>query len=81
MANHDNTGGLWKNKERNHKKAPDFIGQITVEGQTYYISAWANTDKSNRRPDLSIRVNQKALDKQYQHPPQGGKEKDDEPPF
>lgn len=84
MASIDNTGGLWRNKKRNHPKSPDYIGQITIEGVTYFISAW-KTDGSGKKPAVSIKVNQKDLNaevqpqkKQYDNPP---KEFDDDIPF
>ncbi|MFG1559537.1 hypothetical protein ABMA84_15825 [Halobacteriovorax sp. XZX-2] len=85
MASINNTGGLWKNKQRNHPKSPDFTGQVTIEGVTYYISGW-KTDGKQGKPVVSIKVNQKKLEdpitqpkqKQYTEPP---KDFDDDIPF
>lgn len=83
MASLDNTGGLWPNKKRDHPKAPDFIGQVTIDGKVHYLSAWY-TDGTNRKPKISMRVNQsdapiqKSSQTQYTTPP---KDFDDDIPF
>ena len=83
MASLDNTGGLWQNTKRDRPKAPDFIGQVTIDGKTHYLSGWY-TDGKNRKPKISMRVNQsnapiqKTSTTQYNEPP---KDFDDDIPF
>lgn len=74
MAQHENTGGLWTNQKQEHPRAPAYIGSINIKGEVYNISAWVieKTGEQDKRPDISITVNQQQL---------GKVKKDDDVPF
>ena len=37
---HDNSGSLFRNQEKNSDKHPDYTGRAKVDGVEYWISAW-----------------------------------------
>ena len=38
--NRDNSGVLFKSDKRENERAPHYRGNITVNGQDYWLSAW-----------------------------------------
>lgn len=54
---HDKTGGLWPNRSKGgNDRKPNYLGQVTIDGKTHFLSAWY-TDGQGGRPTLSLRVN------------------------
>lgn len=40
--NDDNSGALFKNKDKETEKHPDYNGSATIGGTEYWVSAWIN---------------------------------------
>lgn len=59
--NHDNTnqGALFKNDKQGHDTWPDYRGQINVNGQEFWISAWLKSSKAGQKyMSLSVQPKQ-----------------------
>lgn len=60
---YDNTnkGAIWKSKFNDNPKAPQFTGNLNVEGVDYKVSCWKPTSENPQAPVLSFQI-QKASD-------------------
>ena len=49
MTNFDNSnrGAIWRNKDKQEDKQPDFKGSINVAGVDYWISGWQRKEGDN----------------------------------
>ena len=45
MANENNSGVLFKNKEKKTDKHPDYSGNIIINDTKYFLSCWVNESK------------------------------------
>lgn len=67
----DNSGVLFKNKEKKTEKHPDYNGSAIIHGQHYYMSAWINESKKGEKyMSFAFKINDKnkakdATDKVY----------------
>ena len=50
----DNSGVLFRNDKRENEKAPNYKGNITVDGQDYWLSAWIKEGKSGKFMGLAV---------------------------
>ena len=46
MENKNNSGALFKNKEKKTDKHPDNSGNIIINDTKYFLSAWINESKN-----------------------------------
>jgi len=46
MNQKDNSGALFRNKEKEKDTHPDYKGQAMIDGVEYYISSWLNESKN-----------------------------------
>ena len=46
MENKNNSGALFKNKEKKTDKHPDYNGNIIINDTKYFLSAWVNESKN-----------------------------------
>jgi uncharacterized protein (DUF736 family) len=61
-----NSGALFRNKEKQEARHPDYRGSLNVDGAEYWISSWLKTSKANEKY-MSLSVQPKK-DKQKEAP-------------
>lgn len=54
MEKKDNSGVLFKNDKKETEKHPDYKGNIMVDGQEYWLSAWIKEGKTGKFMGLAL---------------------------
>jgi hypothetical protein len=54
MEKRNNSGVLFKADKVDNDRAPQYKGNITVEGKDYWISAWVKEGKSGKFMGLAV---------------------------
>lgn len=54
MEKRDNSGVLFKSDKRDNERAPHYKGNITIDGQDYWLSAWIKEGKSGKFMGLAV---------------------------
>jgi uncharacterized protein (DUF736 family) len=84
MSDYDNTnsGALFKNDKQGNDNWPDYRGQINVNGEDFWISAWLKTSKKDGTKYMSLAVQpmQKQKQSSPKASPQQGRQRQPEPP-
>jgi hypothetical protein len=50
----DNSGVLFRNEKKDNERAPEYKGNITVDGKDYWLSAWVKEGKSGKFMGLAV---------------------------
>lgn len=54
MEQRDNSGVLFKEKEKKNPNYPDYKGNVRVNGQEYWLSAWIKEGKNGKFMGLAL---------------------------
>jgi hypothetical protein len=54
MEKRDNGGVLFKNDKKDNERAPDYKGNIMVEGKDYWLSGWIKEGKTGKFLGLAL---------------------------
>ena len=54
MEKKDNSGVLFKNENKDNERKPDYKGNIMVDGQEYWLSAWIKEGKNGKFMSLAM---------------------------
>ena len=54
MEKRDNSGVLFKSDKKDNERAPEYKGNIMVDGNEYWISAWIKEGKTGKFMGLAV---------------------------
>lgn len=54
MEQRNNSGVLFVNDKKENERAPQYKGNITVDGKDYWLSAWIKEGKSGKFMGLAV---------------------------
>ena len=79
--NRDNSGVLFKSDKRENERAPHYRGNITVNGQDYWLSAWVKEGKSGKFMGLAVSPKEEYKAKPSERSKATGFDESDSMPF
>ena len=77
----DNSGVLFRNEKKDNERAPEYKGNITVDGKDYWLSAWIKEGKSGKFMGLAVSPKEEYKAKPSERSKATGFDSDDSMPF
>jgi len=68
MDQRDNSGVLFRSVKNDTGDQPDYKGNITVDGKSYWISAWLKEGKSGQFIGLAVRPKEEVNTSSHKEP-------------
>jgi len=76
----ENTGIIFRNEyKKDNEKAPDFKGNINVDGKEKEIALWSNPPKDGKKGYFSIKISEPYVAENIEKPNAGDIEKEINP--
>ena len=77
----DNSGVLFKEQDKKTPNHPDYKGNIMVNGQAYWLSAWIKEGKNGKFMGLAVSPKEEQTSQPQSKPKSGFDDMDSDLPF